>query len=313
MPGTRSLSPRPELGASPPYATSKSCVMLGDKCLALRAVGGAGVFNATSGEVSSRARGGNRADRPRARQSPDLLRRDARGPRRRTNSTNSPVPNRCSASIAAQQSIDTDAHAVPRVDHLRNGDAKAQMVDRIVNTRPYRSAPTRSRAPAPSRPTDDRGSPRRSDGRCDTTSSPTAPARTTPAAPASTRHPSSFTATRECEHRVHQHLPAIMQRKPLTPRRDPRRELRAEPELIRETAQRVQPNMSDDPAATGLDPRPCRAGCVHPSGALSCAFSVVSQRQEKHTGRPLVALNNPRHPRTGERSGLVQSPARKDR
>ncbi len=110
-------------------------------------------------------------------------------------------------------------------------------------------------------------------------------------------------ATCEREHRVHQHLAAIMEREPLTRRHDPCRQCCAQPDRVGETAQRVQSHMRDDPVAAGLDPRSGRAGNVHLSGALSSALLGVSQHQECLTDRALVALSDQPHPRTRDDQG----------
>ena len=79
----------------------------------------------------------------------------------------------------------------------------------------------------------------------------------------------------------------------------------AEPEPIRERADRVQPDMGHHTRPGPLDRDVARAVTVHPSSAPSLRSSGTSQSPEKHSGRALVASQDSRVTSTRARSGLA--------
>ena len=111
-------------------------------------------------------------------------------------------------------------------------------------------------------------------------------------------------AASEHQHRLAQHLAAVMDRRALTsPRHRPRQRL-TQTQPVREHPKRVEPDMAHRPIAAVFDPRWNRADSLHLSGALLVSLLVVSQSQEKPTSRALVASQVFRVISPRERSGL---------
>jgi hypothetical protein len=79
----------------------------------------------------------------------------------------------------------------------------------------------------------------------------------------------------EHRHRMNEHLAAVMQRGTLARPRDRGRELVAETKAVRERAQRVEPDVGDDPGPSGSDDDGTRAGSFHLGDAFRCGSTVA--------------------------------------
>ena len=113
-------------------------------------------------------------------------------------------------------------------------------------------------------------------------------------------------AAGEHQHRLHQHLAPIVQRRPFAGDRDRRRQRITEPQTVGERPQDVQPDMGDDLVAATFHHHRDRAVTVHLASALQVSGSCVSTTSESLIWRALPRMGNPQLTKSRERSGLTE-------
>jgi hypothetical protein len=91
-----------------------------------------------------------------------------------------------------------------------------------------------------------------------------------------------------------------MDRGALTSPREHRRQARAEPDPIREPAQRVEARLSNHLPIAGFHPDVHHAVTVHFAGALLDCASDVSQQQEEQYQRALARMGDVSTPQSRE-------------